>query len=391
MLSEVEREIGILAYVSKTDGIGGRIKVSPDDFMVIEISDEVKIGDDGEHLIVEIEKVNWDTNQLIKELARRLRVSQRRFGVAGIKDKKAKTIQKISIRGVEWKEIEKINLKGVNIRYVGKSNRRIGIGDLKGNKFLIRIRDIVIGQKECEERILRIKNELDDFGGAPNFYGFQRFGSVRPITHRVGKALLKGDVEDAVMSYIAMPFEGERVKNERRELWERYLRGEHESGLGEILKRFPRHLRYERTMLSVIVSEGSYTKAFRALPINLQKLFIHGYQSYLFNRILSERILEGIPLNEPIPGEYVVFTKNGVPYEKMYELVRDDNISSLKRLINVGRGYVALPVIGYKTNSLPQYARNILEEEEVKPEDFKLKGELSELSSKGTLRCITID
>ena len=47
--------------------------------------------------------------------------------------------------------------------------------------------------------------ELDQVGGIPNFFGHQRFGTTRPITHLVGKAILKGDFEEAAMLFLAKP------------------------------------------------------------------------------------------------------------------------------------------------------------------------------------------
>ena len=47
--------------------------------------------------------------------------------------------------------------------------------------------------------------ELEVIGGIPNFFGHQRFGTTRPITHLVGKALVQGDFEEAAMLFLAKP------------------------------------------------------------------------------------------------------------------------------------------------------------------------------------------
>ncbi len=47
--------------------------------------------------------------------------------------------------------------------------------------------------------------ELEACGGIPNFFGHQRFGTTRPITHLVGKAISKGLFEEAVMIFLAKP------------------------------------------------------------------------------------------------------------------------------------------------------------------------------------------
>jgi len=96
---ESERRVGILYYATESDGIGGVLKAKPSDFVVREVS-QVEIGKEGEYLILEVTKENWDTHILVREIARRLRISKERISFAGTKDKFAVTTQKISIRGV---------------------------------------------------------------------------------------------------------------------------------------------------------------------------------------------------------------------------------------------------------------------------------------------------
>jgi len=63
--------------------------------------------------------------------------------------------------------------------------------------------------KEDEDSVKRTAEEIESAGGFPNFFGVQRFGIMRPITHTVGKYILLGDMEKAVMTYVANPIEGE--------------------------------------------------------------------------------------------------------------------------------------------------------------------------------------
>jgi tRNA(Glu) U13 pseudouridine synthase TruD len=41
------------------------------------------------------------------------------------------------------------------------------------------------------------------------------FGAIRPVTHRVGEWILRGDYEQAVLTYIGMEFPGERESGKR--------------------------------------------------------------------------------------------------------------------------------------------------------------------------------
>ena len=40
----------------------------------------------------------------------------------------------------------------------------------------------------------------------PNYFGLQRFGATRPVTHLVGECILHGDFEKAVITYIGLAF-----------------------------------------------------------------------------------------------------------------------------------------------------------------------------------------
>lgn len=374
----IERMCGMEVYGSDADGIGGALKTSCEDFVVRELY-EPRLSDEGKYLLVEVEKTDWDTHRLVKEIARRLHISYRRIGFAGTKDKRARTIQLMSIYGVRWEDIEPLRIRDVSMRFVGYSQRGVGLGELVGNAFVIRVRDVSVSEEECEKRLSLIHEQLERLGGAPNFFGMQRFGSVRPITHEVGGLLVRGDVEGAVMCYIAKPFEREPedTRTARRRLWTGWSR----DAIREALESFPTHLRYERAMLDALLS-GTAEDALRALPINLQRMFVHALQSYLFNRMLSERLRRGLSLTEPQVGEWVL-TGEGA------QRVDEDTLDMARRLVRHGRARVALPIVGHDTSveGLPEYARRVLDEEHIEPEMFSLP-RLSELSSAGTLRTI---
>ena len=119
--SQLEREIGIEVYSTKTKGIGGSIRQTTEDFLVSEITNRVE-NDKGRYLIVELTKNDWDTHHLIRELSRVLHISQRRFGWAGTKDKHAVTRQKLSIWDISEEDLKRINLRGVELKKIGYAN-----------------------------------------------------------------------------------------------------------------------------------------------------------------------------------------------------------------------------------------------------------------------------
>jgi len=56
-----EKEIGMEVFFTRTPGVGGRIKVYPEDFVVEEISRLPPPGD-GKYVIARVESRGWETN-----------------------------------------------------------------------------------------------------------------------------------------------------------------------------------------------------------------------------------------------------------------------------------------------------------------------------------------
>ncbi len=396
---EFEKQIGIWFYFTRTEGTGGVIKTKPADFYVREITNREE-GKEGKYLIVELTKQNWDMNGVINEISRRLRVSRNRIGFAGTKDKFAVTTQKISIWGTDIaeKELERIRIADVALKLIGRSNKAVSLGDLYGNEFEIVIRDIEGSKKEIKRNIEAITSEIENAGGVPNFFGVQRFGIRRPITHTVGKHLIKGEIKEAVMSYIADIFAGESEDAKRARLLCK------EGGVKELkegLKAMPPFLRYEKAMLNELIKsesidEANFLSAFSVLPKNLQKLFVHAYQSYLFNLVLSHRMKQNLPFNEALVGDVVCFrNKFGLAeiHKDRVERITENKVEGINRLIKRGRAFVTAPVFGYETEFAEgvegEIERKVLEDEGVELNDFYIE-KIPEISSKGTRRPILV-
>ena len=112
---EIENKIGINLYSTDTEGLGGRLRQEVEDFVVREITNREE-GKEGKYLILEITKRDWDTHHLTRTLAKILQISQKRIGVAGTKDKRALTTQKISIFDIDASEVENIHLKDIELK-----------------------------------------------------------------------------------------------------------------------------------------------------------------------------------------------------------------------------------------------------------------------------------
>jgi len=385
----VEKKIGIDLYTTKTPGIGGKLRQQTEDFGVIEITNREE-GTEGKYLIVELTKRNWETHHLIRDLTRILRISQKRIGFAGTKDKRAVTTQKISIYDVGEEEVQNVHLKDTELKILGRSNKGLELGNLTGNEFIITVRDIDTDKNELESRLSQTTASIKEQGGVPNFFGIQRFGALRPITHVVGESIVRNDIEKAALAYIAAsyPDEPEDTQQVRDRVFEtrNYIEG---------LKEYPLQLRYERAMMHHLVSSSEdYAGSFETLPANIRKMFVHAYQSYIYNTIICARIKKGLPLNRAVVGDIVCFkNKAGLPDNSRNERVTEDNIDGMNNLVRRNRAFVTAPLIGHSSelaSGVPgEIEREVIEELNVPIEGFKVPS-MEELSSKGLRREILL-
>jgi len=312
------------------------IKQQPEDFIVEEITPEKKTLEletapdfqedtTGEHTVCILEKTDYDTHMAIKRIAKALQCSPKRIGFAGTKDKKAVTIQRISIYDTPKEQIDQILLKDITVKPIKYSDKRINLGDLWGNRFTIKV---YTSQAIKTERPKKI----------PNYFGVQRFGTVRPITHLVGKRIVNGDFKGAVEDYIFKVFEHEtpEIKQAREHLRDT---GDYKRALEE----YPKKFRYERGMINHLIRKpNDYTGALRVLPKNLMIMFVYAYQSHLFNKFLDT-------------------------------------------VIKKDPQYIDGPLYGYDMIPENDLEKSILDEEGLRPSDFRIRS-MPELSSRGKRR-----
>jgi len=148
------------------------LKEKPEDFCVKELMN-LKLGS-GNYTYFILKKKNWNTMDAINKIAYRLHIKTKRFGFGGFKDKRAITEQYVSVKNIGGEKLKKLKIKDIEIKVVGKGNEKIRLGDLKGNKFRIKVK----GKK--------IKKKIN---WIVNYYGEQRFGTE---TYNLGREVLKG-------------------------------------------------------------------------------------------------------------------------------------------------------------------------------------------------------
>ncbi len=387
-MPDIERKVGMEVYLTDPPGFGGRLRKTPEDFIVEELSIEIPKVDDGPYVALRIRAKNWETFSLFDRIARKLGLRASQIHFAGTKDKRAVTTQLIVIP--TRKNLEKVksvveSIKNVEVLEAFRTNVLIKLGDLNGNKFTIRVSDV---SEDYQSIFYSVKSQLDKEGGFPNFYGIQRFGSVRPISHIVGKYLIRGEFEEALLTLIAKPYGGE--SSDILEVREYLLKTRDYEGAYRMM---PDRMVFDKRMLEHVVRRpGDFVGAFRSLPKPLRIMYIYAYQSYIFNRILSERIRRGLPIMEPIEGDIIIPLIRPLSTEMTRGIYVDKwNIDKIKRKVKEGKAFVTGLVPGASSlvarGEQGEIEMKILEEEKIALRDF-IMPKMPELTTEGTRRAL---
>jgi len=383
--STAEANVGMRYYLSGADGTGGRIKVEPEDFIVREISKRPDECADGKFAIADVTSRNWETNRLVRMMSRSMGISRERIGFAGTKDKRAVTTQLMSFE-VPDGTLSKIDLKDVSIDNAYRAKRGIQIGDLIGNGFSITVKECAIPKERISSAIGSVTADINAMKGFPNYFGVQRFGTSRPITHLVGERLVRGDARGAVDVYLSKLSEHERpdTAEARKLLADR-------SDLKEAIRTMPDTMSFEKIMAEHLAAHpDDDTGAISRLPVNLQMMFTHAYQSYLFNVMLSRRMEFGIPLNRPVEGDVVIpVDGNRTPMQERPITVTAKNIDLVERQVRSGKAFITITLFGTESviggGTMGEIERSVIEDEKLTNEDFMITG-LPHCSSKGSRR-----
>ncbi|EDO30703.1 predicted protein, partial [Nematostella vectensis] len=273
-------------------------------------------------------KENKDTMEAISLLAKLLHVKPGVFGYAGTKDRRGVTVQEVSGYKVLAERLQGLNntLRGLRLGNFEYCKEKLRLGDLSGNHFVITLRN-VSGNCEVIERAM---TSLKDVGFI-NYFGLQRFGTSCVPTHHIGRALILSQWSEAV-DLILNPREGKpKDFNKALEYWK--STGDAKGALS----RLARKKCIESYLLQGFVNQGSQdlVGALQMIPRNTRLMYVHAYQSYIWNNMVSHRIREyGLV---PVEGDLVVSGHTQV------RTLSHDDISSQKYSIHD----VVMPVPGY--------------------------------------------
>ncbi len=354
MIPQIDSQIGISVFSTKFPGIGGKIRVEPEDFQVSElISEKVKnsINDQSGYAVYKLKKKKIDTNHALSGIFRQKGV---RLKALGLKDASAVTEQFVC-SGNKGRSIESFSSDKYSLEKLGFVKKPLSKKDMIGNHFKLKI-------SECQNNL----ESFTEYDKILNFYGYQRFGSKRPVTHLIGKAILQMDFDKAVD--LILSFTSSYDSKENNEIREKLS---DKANYEQYFDLVPVQMDIERIVLKEMIEHGDPIRAVRAIPVSLRRFYIQAYQSFIFNQSLSAAFLDGENLFEAQAGD-VCFDHNGI----------------IGKYVKGMDQYLALPFVGYsyyKKTRFDFQISKILKREEITPKDFFIK-EMQEASGEGGFR-----
>jgi tRNA pseudouridine13 synthase len=166
-------------------GCGGRIKATPEDFVVEELPAYLP-GGTGEHLYLWVEKRGISTGALLQRLSELTGCKRNRIGHAGLKDSLGVTRQWVSLHMADDPPLAGHDGEAFRILRVARHGNKLRPGHLRGNRFHIRVREV--SPRPALDAFLAALARR----GCPNYFGPQRFGS-RQDNAAAGRSLLLGE------------------------------------------------------------------------------------------------------------------------------------------------------------------------------------------------------
>jgi tRNA pseudouridine13 synthase len=366
-IPKIDLQAGIECYCTNFVGTGGAIKQRSEGFVVSEMMDESlhispSYSESYRYPLYILEKQDIDSNHALFEIKRNLHM---RFRIMGIKDAKAVTAQYAGTERVMKNPPSELKTKHTRLILKGFTKYPLGKKFLAGNKFEIRI------YNARSSDLSSFTSQIDKVG---NFYGLQRFGSERLVTHLVGREIIKRNFLRAAQLLLSYTTEFDtQMSKEIRDMCS------DPSNYRQVLKMLPRGMDIERQVLSELVAGKDSITALRAIPITIRRLFVQAYQAYIFNRCLSRAVMAGEDLLQPQIGDLCFEMEGPATFGRIIKY----HPSSKTKLVPAIRmaGYTFQPGKG----RFEIITKAILQEEELDAKDFYIK-EMQELSHQGGFR-----
>ena len=253
-----------------------------------------------EYLHFTLFKTQFDTLAALSLLANRVSVPLRHFNIAGTKDKRGVTCQRVSVRKVFAESLVQVqralpsNVKVGNFAYRAD---RLNLGSLFGNRFTVVLRDV---QGLDEAGVQAALQSLKEYGFV-NYFGMQRFGTTSIPTYTIGVAIVNRDYQKAIELVLASRMDMDAddfaaaMASFRKALADKDAGARHEArqSARDAAEKTPRWMKVERLILEQLAAgDGglNFGAAVFAIPRHLRMMYVHSLQSFAWNFMASRRI-----------------------------------------------------------------------------------------------------
>tara|TARA_B100001059_G_scaffold103630_1_gene103479 strand:+ start:7439 stop:8776 length:1338 start_codon:yes stop_codon:yes gene_type:complete len=270
-------------------GVGGRFRSRPDEFLVEELP-LFETSGSGEHLYLRIMKNGISHGDMVNRLTQIFNVSEADIGYAGMKDRRAVTQQTVSIH-TDKNPPSDLGDSDLQVVWVDRHAHKLRKGQLIGNRFVIRIRDVDPLDAPRAWKMLELIAEK----GLPNAYMSQRFG-YRLNNHRLGVAWIEGRWKDLLDEWLGP--DGSVFPDQEAAIRADYAAGRYQ----QAIQGSSREWWAERVALKALGDGASPARACSAVPSRIRGLWIDAAQAAIYNSVLSSRLSAGT-MDQLLPGD----------------------------------------------------------------------------------------